>query len=280
MHISQLFIYPVKSLRGFSVQTATLTPQGLQYDRQWMIINENNTFVTQRKMPHMVLIHTRIEKNRLVLSVPSKPQLPPLTIDMLSPPTSPAIEATVWKDTCSVIDEGKTASDWLHRALGNTKHTLRLVRMATVPRPQSQPHLLGKHTHTYFADAAPFLITNTASLKRVNQQLQAANYDTVPMENFRPNIVITGLDAFQEHAIEQLHHADYQLKHCYPCQRCIMPTINIDTGERHPQQQPFSCIADINAMPNNAKAPAFGENAILLNGDASTIRVGDTLTQQ
>lgn len=279
MHISQLFIYPVKSLRGFTVTEATLTPQGLQHDRQWMIINEKNTFVTQRKIPHMVLIHTRIHNQQLILSVPTQPQLPPLIIDMQTPSVSTeTIEATVWKDTCKVIDEGIEASQWLQQALGETTPTLRLVRMANTPRPQSKPELLGENTHTYFADAAPYLIANEASLEQVNQQLLAADHEPVPMENFRPNIVITGMAAFEEHNIAHLQHPNYQFKHCYPCQRCIMPTINIETGKRHPQQQPFSCIAKINAMPNQPKAPAFGENAVLLRGNAATIRVGDTLT--
>lgn len=280
MHISQLFIYPVKSLRGFSTKEATLTPQGLAYDRQWMIINEKNNFVTQRKYAQLVLIHTRIEGQQLILSLANQSVLAPLVINMDQTPSTDVIEATIWKDTCLVIDEGADASQWLHKALGETTPPLRLVRMASTPRPQSQPELLGENTHTYFADAAPFLITNEASLDKVNKQLQTANHHPVPMENFRPNIVLTGIDAFTEHTIKHIHHPHYQFTHCYPCQRCVIPTIDITTGIRHPKQQPFSCIANINAMPNNPKAPAFGENAILQRGDQSTIHVGDVLTAE
>ena len=280
MHISQLCIYPVKSLRGFSVKEALLTPQGLAHDRHWMIINEKNNFVTQRKYAQMVLIHTHIENQQLTLSLPNSSVLPPLVINIHQAPSTDAFEATIWKDTCHVIDEGIEASEWLHKALGETTPPLRLVRMATTPRPQSQPQLLGENTHTYFADAAPFLVANEASLHKVNEQLQAANHNPVPMENFRPNIVLTGIDAFSEHTIKELHHTHYQFTHCYPCQRCVIPTIDITTGVRHSKQQPFSCIADINAMPNNAKAPAFGENAILQRGDNYTIRVGDVISPQ
>jgi uncharacterized protein len=274
MHISQLFLFPVKSLRGFSVNAARLTPQGLEHDRFWMIINDNNQFVTQRKLSQMVLIRTAIHKDQLILSSPQ--QTSPLIIPINQTPSSAAFAASVWKDTCQVLDEGEKASMWLSTAL-NSASPLRLVRMASQPRPQSKPDLLGAHTHTHFADAAPFLIANEASLNAVNQQLIAANHLPVPMENFRPNIVVSGLEAFAEHQLNGLQHNYYHFKHCYPCQRCVIPTIHIETGIRHAQQQPFSLIADINAMPNNNKAPAFGENAILMAGVGNAIQVGDIL---
>lgn len=277
MHISQLFIYPVKSLRGIEIDAAVLTPQGLQYDRQWMIINDKDMFVTQRKYAQMVLIHTEIKDRQLILSKPSEPTISPLSIDMDDIPSSPEITATVWKDQCQVLDEGEPASLWLSRVL-DSPSPLRLVRMADTARPQSKPDLLGESTHTYFADAAPFLLTNSESLGQVNKQLESLEYQHVPMENFRPNIVVDGLGAFEEHKIPGIQHPNYQLKHCYPCQRCVIPTINIATGERHSAQQPFSCIAAINPMPENPKAPAFGENAVLLKGEGETIRVGDVIS--
>jgi len=274
--IQQLSIYPVKSLRGFTVDSATLTPQGLAHDRQWMVIDSNHRFVTQRKHGQMVLIHTEISHQQLILRHSEKPNHTPLIIDINDVPKTPEFDAIIWKDTCKVIDEGDAAGEWISDAIGMPN--LRLVRMADTPRPQSQPNLLGENTHTYFADAAPYLIANTASLAAVNQQLMDKGFDAVPMENFRPNIVVAGIDAFVEHSIDGLTHTDYALKHCYPCQRCVMPTVDIATGQRHPKQQPFSLISDINAMPSNSKAPAFGENAILLQGENTTIRVGDKLT--
>lgn len=276
MHISQLFIHPVKSLRGFSVDAAKLTPQGLQHDRQWMVVSESKRFITQRKYPQMALIHTAIENQQLILTKPSQKGFPPLIIDINTIPRPKAFDAVIWKDTCQVLDEGTVASQWLSKALG-IEAPVHLVRMADTPRPQSKPEILGEDTHTYFADAAPFLVANEASLERVNEQLADEGHLPVLMENFRPNIVVTGIKAFAEHDIQQLTHENYTLKHCYPCKRCIMPTIDTKTGIRHPQQEPFSLIADINPMPENAKAPAFGENAILLRGEDQHIRVGDVL---
>lgn len=288
--ISQLFVYPVKSLRGIAISSAKLTPCGFEHDRQWMIINDNNTFVSQRKFSQMVLIHTRIDAHQLILSVPSQPSIEELVINIDHVPTGDAFAATIWKDTCQVVDEGDEASEWISRVLhSDLNHqalskistpggVLRIVRMAPAQqRAQSKPELLGDNTHTLFADAAPFLMTSQASLQAVNQQLQKARLESVSIERFRPNIVMEGVAAFEEHKIHTLQHADYAFKHCYPCQRCVMPTVNIETGVRHSQQQPFSLVADINPMPDNAKAPAFGENAILLRGDQAVIRVGDQL---
>lgn len=274
--ISHIAIYPVKSLRGFRVDSAILTPQGLAHDRQWMIINEDNRFVTQRKYAQMILIHTRIEAGQLILSKPSAPELSELKIDIDRIPDVDPVDVVIWKDTCQALDEGEAASQWLAEAL-DIPSKLRLVRIAPMPRPQSKPHLLGENTHTLFADAAPFLVTNEASLSRLNEQLNNHDIDAVPMERFRPNIVLSGPDAFTEHQLSGLSHSDYQLKFCYPCQRCVMPTIDIESGTRHPKQQPFSLLAEINAMPDSPKAPAFGENAILISGQGKRICVGDTV---
>ena len=280
VHISQLAIYPVKSLRGFTVNSAVLTPMGLAHDRQWMIINDKNHFITQRKFAEMVLIHTNIRDGQLILSKPSEPELGQFSLAIDTPPDGEAFDAVVWKDTCRVIDEGAEASRWLNSAI-HSPSTLRLVRMANTvdsPRPQSNPQLLGIDTHTQFADAAPFLVCNDASLAAVNQQLADNALAPVTMEHFRPNIVLTGLEAFAEHHIQHLHHERYELQHCYPCQRCVVPTIDVKTGIRNAQQQPFSLLADINPMPEKPKAPAFGENAILTRGEQAHMTVGDSLT--
>jgi uncharacterized protein YcbX len=278
--ISQLYLYPVKSLRGMAVQEARLRPTGFQWDRHWMIIKPDGGFISQRQFPKMILIHTHLTEDALVLS---KLGMNTLCIPLRYPPSpSEYFTAKIWKDNCQVIDEGEQASQWLTQAIGTPK-PVRLVRMLEqYQRPQSKAHLLGKHTHTLFADAAPYLITNELSLHIINQALQDIAHQPVTMANFRPNIAITGLAAFYEHRIKSLfgqgkHHYRFQL--CYPCQRCVVPTINTETGIRHPEQQPFHLLTQLNPMPDNPKAPAFGENAILSEGENSIIRVGDLLLE-
>jgi len=135
-------------------------------------------------------------------------------------------------------------------------------------RPQSKPERFGINTTTLFADTAPYLICHQSSLEQLNKSLVNKGFDSALMEQFRPNIVIENspiaqLEPFEEHKIQQLTHDDYSLLMCDPCQRCIVPTINIDTAERHPQQEPYKTLVSMNPMPDNPKAAAFGQNAIL-----------------
>jgi len=272
--VSDVWLYPVKSLRGFRVKQASLTPLGFQWDRHWMLIDEQGRFISQRKFPQMVLISTALSNSHLILS---KKGLDDFALPLDYPKTGSSKTASIWKDHCDIIFEEAAVNRWLQQALDTTRQ-LFLVRMhKDGRRTQSKAALLGENTHTLFADAAPFLIGNKASLATINQSLIAKGIEPVTMEHFRPNIVIDGLDAFAEHKIKKLSHSHYSLEHRYPCQRCIMPTIDINTALAHPAQEPFKTLMELNTMPGDTKAPAFGENAILIAGKGHAVTVGDTL---
>ena len=274
INIKNLWLYPVKSLRGFQVKSATLTPLGFQWDRHWMLIDENGKFLTQRKIPDMVLIHTRLTGTHLILS---KENMEDYHLPLAYPKENTARAASIWKDTCNVVFEEEGVNNWLKKALDTDKPIFMVRMKKETQRTQSKAHLLGEKTRTLFADAAPFLVTNTASLSMINNQLANKGGSAVSMEQFRPNIVIEGLNAFEEHSVKELRHNNYTLKHCYPCQRCIMTTIDVESAIVHPEQEPFMSLMKINTMPDNDKAPAFGENAILTNGEGKSIKVGDLL---
>lgn len=278
MKIQQLFLYPVKSLRGIAVVSAELTPQGLRYDRHWMIIDQQNTFITQRKTPQMVLINTHITDDALVLTADGKPSM----AVPLARPTGPSFTATVWRDSCQVVAESDSVNHWVTDAL-QYREPLRLVRLAHHQRrPASQPERFGQAT-SRFADAAPYLIGHQTSLDHLNDCLLEQGHDSVTIERFRPNIVIDSggqLPAFAEHAITHIRGNTYSLTHCDPCERCIVPNIDLQTAQKHPQQQPYKTLVKINPMPNNRKAAAFGHNAILASGSGALIRVGDAIELQ
>lgn len=293
MQVSQLFIYPVKSLRGIAVEKAELTSLGLKYDRHWMIIDDKNKFVTMRKHPKMTLIKTQLTPSHLVLSVDGMPDFKqPLTSSCSNEETSNPLKATIWSDECIVFDEGGSASEWLTQAL-QSKQTLRLVKMArNNQRPQSKPERFGNST-TQFADACAYLLCNQASLDALNSFLLDQQHSNIPIERFRPNVVVSdnvadsvsgdsndgAFPAFAEHvqADKILYHNDYQLKLCDPCQRCVVPNIDIEKGVKDAQQQPYKSLVRLNPMPDNAKAAAFGQNMLLVNGAGAAINVGDVL---
>ena len=273
IEITGLHIYPVKSLRGIAIKQAKLNGKGLDNDRRWMVVRSNGRFVTQRDMPQMSLLHTSLEDSGLVLSRPGHGSISiPYELHH-----GELIKTRVWNDACETLDQGQSISNWLTAALESTE-ALRLVSLRPgFRRTLSKSALMTRDTTTDFADGAPMLLANEASLDRLNSVLESNSQQSVPMNRFRPNIVVKGLEAFAEHKLATLSAAHYQLKMCFPCQRCIVTTINQDTAVKDPGGQPFKTLQKINPMPGTNKAPAFGENVILIHGDNESIAVGDTL---
>ncbi|MGH1370793.1 MAG: MOSC domain-containing protein [Cellvibrionaceae bacterium] len=276
--IEKLIVYPVKSLRGIEVAQWPITPQGLQYDRHWMLVMPNGRFVSQRQLPKMALINTAIANESLTLSAEGYGEV---SLPLVGSNQSERFQATVWRDECDVIEASVEVSAWLNNVLQPAK-PLRLVSIAdNFIRPQSNPERFGEETFTAFADAAPFLVANTASLDQLNRQLQQQQSPLVDMRRFRPNIVISGLAAFEEHRVQRLSHNDgLALNLRDHCERCIMTTINPDNAEKDPSMQPFKTLLDLNPMPDNHKAPAFAVNATLEPARNSLWQVGDELAVQ
>ncbi|MBB3169047.1 MOSC N-terminal beta barrel domain-containing protein [Simiduia aestuariiviva] len=279
--VTDLFIYPVKSLRGLRLERASLDIRGLADDRRWMIIDQHQRFVTQRTLPALVTIHTHLTDDGLWLQSPDSE----CRVSKIFSGDPTPITAHIWSDEVQVLDEGPAVGQWLTEVL---KHTspLRLVRLSDQPRPRAKPEYLGP-AHTVFADMAPLLIANQASLDALNHALVDGTEAPVPMDRFRPNIVLTGLNAFSEHRIARLRHSDFSLALAYPCERCVVTTVDQTTGQRHPQGEPFPTLTRLNPMPAygsgahakpaNLKAPAFAENAYLTGAERGLLMVGDRL---
>jgi uncharacterized protein YcbX len=274
VEITGLTIYPVKSMAGIALKNAVLTPHGLENDRRFMVVRANGRFVTQREMNRLALINTRLDEGGVVLSMKGH--------DSITVPFDATggerINTKVWGDECETVDQGEDISRWLSSVL-ESRDTLRLVRMAPgFVRPQGQEENLGEETSTHFADAAPFLVANEASLDSLNRELKARQLSPVPMNRFRPNIVVQGLTPFAEHKIAELNFQDFCLKLCHPCERCVVTTIDQATAEKDPDWQPFKTLREINPVPGKKPAPAFGQNAILDRGDQAVVALGDRLT--
>jgi uncharacterized protein YcbX len=271
--IQSLHVYPVKSLRGITLDRASLTPLGLAHDRAWLVLDGDDRFLSQRRVPAMATVTTSLSDQGLRLEAAGLPSLDvPLT-----PPDGPRRSTTVWDDPCEVVDEGDEAARWLAAVLGKA-FSPRLVRMAPgYRRPQPRPDRYGADTAVQFADTAPLLVTSTASLEALNDHLARGGHDPVPMDRFRANVVVTGLDAFEEHGIEALEGPSYRLGLRYPRERCVMVTMDQATGARDPSSEPFRTLRRLNPMPGKP-GPAFGQLAIVEAGDGATVVVGDQLT--
>ena len=248
-----------------------------------MLVMPNGRFISQRQLPRMALINTALNQKSGTLT---------LSLDGFGsvslgfhPQGQSTISAQVWRDHVDVQEASQEASIWLTAAL-NSPQPLRLVSMhKDAVRQHCNPERFGTASNTYFADAAPALITNTASLSHLNHQLSARQLPEVDIRRFRPNIVVSGLAPFEEQALNKqlLTHRDYRLRLVDQCERCIITTINPDSAEKHPKLEPFRTLGELNPMPGTSpettNRPAFGMNSLIEVNKATSISVGDVLQQ-
>lgn len=267
--IEQLWIYPVKSLTGIPLTSATLLPTGLAGDREWMLVDADGLFLSQRKLPLMATIRTELRDGGLVLSSQGNGEM------FVPRPEGETRPVKIWKSTCDAHVANTAASEWLKQALA-TDSDLQLVYFDKRTSRPTDPQRFGPY-HTYFSDGAPYLSANLASLQALNQHLLMAQTRPVDIQRFRPNLVLSGLPAFAEHAYAYLRSAGggVQLGLKDHCQRCSVITVDQSTGIASPTQHPFAALAELNSMPGKPKAPAFGVNTVLMEGEGQEIRCGD-----
>ena len=276
MRITELNVYPVKSLGGITLEQATLGARGLEYDRNWMVVDDVGRFVTQRQMPAMARIAVRLESDRLLLE---HPDVEPLSIE-LAGSDQPSLTVYVWEDACRALDEGPEAASWLTGVLGDWKGSgLRLVRFAPDERRAVEPfYQQGEDAHTAFADGYPFLIASQASLTALNQVLEGKGLAPLPMNRFRPNIVVEGAAPFAEDGWNELASAEgsYRFGIRKPCQRCKITTVDQSSGSIAIPGEPLKTLIEMRTQPFRPGA-YFGQNATLLEGRDQFIVVGDSL---
>ena len=267
--IARLFVYPVKSCAGVELQEALLTETGLDLDRAWMVVDEAGEFVSQRELPRMALIQPRIRLSDVVLRAPGMLALH-LQIDTVEEP----MKVRVWDDEVPAYDMGAVAAQWFSDFLGRK---LRLVRFDPDHRRLSSLKWTGgAEALNQFSDGYPLLLASTASLDLLNTRLAAAGHRSVGIERFRPNIVLSGLEAHDEDRLEQVRIAteagEVQLRPVKPCSRCPIPNIDPATAQSDPAVT--DALQAYRRDPALDGAVSFAMNAIIESGVDRTLRVG------
>jgi uncharacterized protein YcbX len=250
--VQELFIYPLKSARGIAQKSTRLTLTGFEWDRQWMAVDARGQFVSQRTHPKLALIVPEISADSLTLMVQD---FTPLQLPL--EPVGEVVAVMVWEDRCAGLDQGDEAADWVSAAVGDA---LRLVRRAPLPDRLANPQFAGPHAaQLAFSDGYPILVCNEASLADLNVRMP----EPIPMERFRPNIVLTGLSAFEEDRIDVLQMGSIELRLVKPCTRCVITTTDQRTGERSTNPLP---VLRTFRFDRALLGVTFGENAVIATG--------------
>jgi len=219
--ITKLYVYPVKSCAGIALKTARCGKFGLEHDREWVIVSTDGQVLTQRDRARMALIRPSVGADgTLTLQAPDRP---PLVV-----PTNASAEQTVhikvWQDACSGLDQGGAAAEWLSDFL---EAPLRLLRNDPKSVRQTKETLPdGTRARIAFSDCCPLLVISEESLADLNKRLS----EPLPMNRFRPSLVISGLGRFGEDRSKTLRAAEMTLHAAKPCARCLLTTIDQEQG--------------------------------------------------
>lgn len=257
--LSGLFFYPVKSLRGIALERAPVGGRGIQFDRHWMVVDEDGKFLTQRKHPRMALIRTALTPGALRLSAPTMPDLELA----LEPEGGEEATVQVWGDHCLARSAGAAPASWLSRFLGIE---CRLFFMPEQTERPVDPAYASAKDRVGFADAFPFLLISQASLDDLNGRLD----QPLPMIRFRPNLVVAGCEPYAEDGWRRIRIGELTFRVAKPCSRCAIPTIDPETAEKG--VEPLRTLSRYRREGNQVY---FGQN--LLHDQAGELRLGATV---
>ena len=268
VRISSITVYPLKSGSGINQLDTIALPTGLYGDRHLIITDSTGNFVTQRQMPTLSQLQAqlgdgsiRIQKgsNYLDLSVPT--------------PKQRTARVKIWNDSVSAIDLGDNAAEFLLRNLG--KHRGRTMRLYM--KDEHREAWDGTQVHPYyFADGFPYLVTNEASLRDLQSRIKDAHGEQdaeIMMERFRPNLVLSGLEPWDEDNIASIATQDVTLSFVKPCARCVITMTDQQSARRGPEP-----LRTLRKFRQSEEGICFGQNAVLTRGDGQRIAVGDEVS--
>jgi uncharacterized protein len=259
--VDGLFSYPVKGFRAVTHAEVNLLTSGLQHDREWMVVDSRRSpavFLSQRECPLMARVSAVVTADDgLLLTCGDN------AFSVVTPARNALIKVKVWSHETVALDAGDAASDWLAGVLAMPQGTVRLVQFHPEMRRECSLMYSGDSgAHTFFADGYPVLVTNVASLADLNVRMNRSVETAMPMNRFRPNVLITGLPAWDEDHVYALHIGDVVLKLVKPCVRCQVTTTDQVSGARL-SEEPLNTLARFRNNPDLGGV-TFGWNAVVV----------------
>ena len=256
--VKELWIYPIKSIGGMCVDNAMALPEGFQYDRRWMLIDENGQFVTQREHFKLSTFSSTIADNKLIIS--HKGETIDTPLDQTTPDT---VRVQVWSSKLKAQEVNPDVSNWFSVKL-SMKVTL--VKMTDISKRPRRLFVPPYKTTLSFADGYPYLILGAESMNELNAKL---DHPVLP-DRFRANIIVSSSIPHEEDKWKGLNAGNAQLQVIKPCARCVMITVNQQTGKTG--KEPLKTLAAYRKKRNKIY---FGANAICTKD--GIISVGDRL---
>lgn len=275
MHISEINIYPIKSLKGISLEKATVEERGLQYDRRWMLTAPDGMFFTQREFPRMALINPVIRDDGLLVTsdfitgikIPFEP-------DTLNRQT-----VTIWNSVCDGLVYGDGVNEWFSSVIGTR---CQLVYMPDDSRRNVNPLFNRDDNVVSFADGYPLMVLSEATLADLNSRLDVP----MPMNRFRPNLVVAGSDAFAEDNWKRIRIGEAVFRSTKPCERCVITTVDQSKGE-FTGKEPLKTLASYrmarDIMPERLESLGINETTVLFGQNliaesvGAIVNVGDAI---
>lgn len=263
LFVQNLYLYPIKSLGGIAVQEAQVEERGFKYDRRWMLVDQSGEFLTQRQHPQLALLQVALSESQLeVFSKGDPSQRIAFDLDLAS---NQELLVSIWGDQVLARVVSAEVSRWFSDFL---QMDLDLVVMPESSHRKMDPRYAVQGESVSFADGMPYVIIGQSSLDELNQRLEVP----VSMDRFRPNLVFSGGQAFEEDQFTRIKVGEVDFQVVKPCARCVLITVNQQTGEKG--KEPLATLATYRTVNNKVY---FGQNAVALA--PGIVRVGDPIQQ-
>lgn len=264
--ISEIWIYPIKSLAGIRLKKTIVKQKGLQYDRRWMLVDTEGRFLTQREHPKMALFSVAITNGHLVISSQLKgtdavAQF--IKLDLNTEVSGNFLKVNIWDDDVEAVEVNPEYSAWFSKQLNIE---CRLVFFPEENRRDADPDYAKNKEQVSLADGYPFLIIGQSSLDELNKKLN----EPVSIRRFRPNFVFTEGLPHEEDSWRNFTIGSVSFEGVKPCSRCVLITVNPETGETG--AEPLKQLSTY--RKKNSKV-YFGEN--LLARSYGEVNEGDVI---
>lgn len=265
LKLSEIWVYPVKSMGGISLQEARVTDRGLELDRRWLLVDDDGLFLSQREHPQLALFQPQVVNDKLRIAHREFLESIDLELRPIFSASNQKVKVTVWDDTIDAFEVSQDASDWFTKLLGLS---VRLVYMPDESKRKLDPdYAISGDEITSFADAYPFLIIGQSSLDDLNERLR----EKIAINRFRPNFVFTNGMAFEEDFWRDFTIGNLSFVGVKRCDRCVMTTVDQEKGIVA-GKDPLKTLAKYRNFGNKV---LFGQNLIGL--DTGIVSVNDEI---